>query len=119
VNRALTHTPGSFVEFLDARYAPDVFEFNDTGGYKVHLDLDPGYLENEKRSRRPPVVRFDDDEGDDYMLLVDDAVEAEAPDAEAGAPAPAPAPAPAAWAGRTTFAAAAAAGKFRARGRAR
>ena len=27
VNRALTHTPNSFVSFLDARYAPDAFEY--------------------------------------------------------------------------------------------
>ena len=79
VNRAVRHTPASFVEFLDARYAPDEYETNDTGGYVVNLELSREYLETEKRTRPSPRVRFDEpqpykpwrdaDGGDDWSLL--------------------------------------------------
>ena len=69
VNRALTHTPDSFVSFLDQRYREDDFKFKDDGNYRITLTLDMGYIKHEKRLREIPVVRFDDDGGDDYTLL--------------------------------------------------
>jgi len=69
VNRALTHNPDSFISFLDERYKKDDFAYEADGGYRLTLNLDMKYIDHEKRRRTVPVVTFDDEKGDDYILL--------------------------------------------------
>eukprot|EP00628_Pelagophyceae_sp_CCMP2097_P028078 CAMPEP_0184202680 /NCGR_PEP_ID=MMETSP0976-20121227/8675_1 /TAXON_ID=483370 /ORGANISM="non described non described, Strain CCMP2097" /LENGTH=500 /DNA_ID=CAMNT_0026507233 /DNA_START=85 /DNA_END=1583 /DNA_ORIENTATION=+ len=66
VNRALTHTPSSFVEFLDGRFPAPIAASGD-GGYKLSLQLDTSFIIREKLDRPPPKVAFDDKRGDDYV----------------------------------------------------
>ena len=68
VNRALVHTPRTFIDMLDARYKRSDTTISRDGGYRLTLRKDAAYIEHEKRTCAPATLAFDDDAGDDYFL---------------------------------------------------